>query len=233
MPKKPPRWYFSLRSPYSWFAYRELVSDYPELLASIDWLPYWEPDARTSELLDQRGIQLALTHMPRAKNLYILQDAKRLARERGLELAWPIDRDPCWEAPHLGYLVAEEQGAGAEFVAAAYRARWEQGRDICSAEVLGDIAAELEIDAELITGAVDDERLRERGVAYLAAGERDGVFGVPFFVRGGEKFWGVERLSQFAASLGVEPAAAEWLAPAEPAMAGTPVLDGGHAGGCG
>ncbi|WP_020496671.1 2-hydroxychromene-2-carboxylate isomerase [Sciscionella marina] len=231
MPKKKVRWYFSLRSPYSWFAYRELRAEYPWLLDRMEWLPYWEPDARTSELLAERGIQLALTEMPRAKNLYILQDAKRTARARGLEIAWPVDRNPCWELPHLGYLAAQEAGSGVEFVDAAYRARWEQGRDICSAEVLAEIAGELGLDPAAIAGAAQEDRLRERGVELLAAGERDGVFGVPFFLYGREKFWGVERLGAFAAMVAADTATEPEVVPAP---AGQELaLDGGHAGGCG
>ncbi len=229
--KRVPKFYFSLRSPYSWLAYRELLDGYRDVAEQVEWVPFFEPDDRSTEMLTAFGDQFPYTPMSRAKHLYILQDVRRLAAARGLTVAWPVDKDPVWEVPHLGYLVARDGGMGPEFVAAAYRARWEQGRDICDPSVVAEIASSIGADPGAVAAAADDQELRERGVRILRDVCRDGVFGVPFFVHGFNRFWGLDRLEGFAAHLRAgRPPATE---PAEVAVGGGRTSDGGHAGGCG
>jgi 2-hydroxychromene-2-carboxylate isomerase len=233
--RKTPRFYFSLRSPYSWLAYRELLERHPDIAAAVEWRPFFEPDATSERMLAEAGGTFPYTPMSRAKHLYILQDVGRITKARGLSLTWPVDRAPVWEVPHLAYLVALREGRGPEYVAAAYRARWEQGRDICDRAVIAAIATELGLDPAELSGAADDPELRREGVRLLLDIDADGVFGVPFFVHGHSRFWGLDRLPDFAAHL------RERLIPArnmpEPAGVGaglgTRTTDDGHAGGCG
>jgi 2-hydroxychromene-2-carboxylate isomerase len=225
MARRGPRWYFSLRSPYSWLAYRDLLDRYPDVAEEIDWLPFWEPDAATAQELAGRDIALPYVAMSREKHLYMLQDVRRLVQERGLAMAWPVDQEPVWEVSHLAYLVAEGLGRGRAFIDAAYRARWEQGRDISDPEVMAAIGRELGIDPGALAGAHTDPALRAEGIRRLELLHRDGVFGVPYFIDGFERFWGVDRLAAFAASVrSGRTGAAESLVPS---------LDQGHAGGCG
>lgn len=234
-----PRWYFSLRSPYSWFCYRQLRDNDPDILAQVEWVPVWEPDERSAAALAQRDVELPLMPMSRAKNFYILQDTRRIAKERGLRMVWPIDRNPVWEVSHLAYLAAEELGAGERFLDRVYAARWERGADISDPVVIGEIAGELGLDSRSLSGAVDDDRLRRRGVEILSRVAADGVFGVPLFVLGRQKFWGTDRLDRFVAALRARAPAASsedlLRDDAQVAIAGalSPVADGGHAGGCG
>ncbi|MFJ8860122.1 2-hydroxychromene-2-carboxylate isomerase [Streptomyces sp. NPDC102451] len=229
---KKPVFYFSLRSPYSWFAYRELLDRYPDVAATVTWRPFFEPDPRSEEALREARGSFPYVAMSRAKHLYILRDVGRLAKERGLSLTWPVDHDPVWEVPHLAYLVALREGRGPEFVAAAYRTRWEEGGDICDRSVIARIAGELGLDPVGTAGASDDPALREEGTRLLLDVCRDGVFGVPFFVNGSSRYWGVDRLERFVAEVraGREPEPVPPAAVPGPAGAGS---DFGHAGGCG
>jgi 2-hydroxychromene-2-carboxylate isomerase len=235
---KPPRWYFSLRSPYSWFAYRDLVERYSDVAEKIEWIPFWEPDDQTQRLLAQSNVTLPIVPMSRAKNFYILQDTRRLARARGLTMTWPVDREPIWEVAHLAYLVAENAGRGRDYIDAVYRARWEQGRNISDPSVIADIANELGLDADRAAGACEDSELRRRGVEMLERSYRDGLFGVPFFIHGNDKFFGVDRLRAYVAAVrGEEPALGpelSWLDDLiELPELVRPGGDAGHAGGCG
>ncbi|UGY94200.1 2-hydroxychromene-2-carboxylate isomerase [Streptomyces gobiensis] len=237
-PGKGPRWYFSLRSPYSWMAYRDLTERYPDVADAIEWIPFWEPDEQTAKLLAEAQVELPIVPMSRAKNFYILQDTARLSKARGWTMSWPIDRDPNWEVSHLGYLVAADAGQGRAFIDRVYKARWEQNRDICDREVIGDIGAELGLDAERVANASDDAELRRRGVAALTRSYKDGLFGVPFFVHRRDKYFGVDRLRAYVASMRGEEAPAgdrqSWLDDLiELPELVTPGGDAGHAGGCG
>jgi 2-hydroxychromene-2-carboxylate isomerase len=237
--KAAPRWYFSLRSPYSWFCYRQLLVEAPEVLDQVEWVPVWEPDEYGRKLLAERDVVLPLMPMSRAKNFYILQDTRRLAKERGLDMVWPIDKDPVWEVAHLGYLAAAEEGKGREFLDRCYAARWERGENISDRDVIAAVGREIGLDGDRIGNALDDERLRRAGTDVLVRTEVDGIFGVPLFVVGRQKFWGTDRLERFLEALeAAKPAPAPVVEP-EPAWEPDPrelvsaVSDGGHAGGCG
>ena len=171
--------------------------------------------------------------MSRAKALYILQDVRRLAADRGLKITWPVDRAPCWEVAHLAYLVAREHDAGPRFIASVYRARWEEGRDISDRATIAAIGANLGLDPVALATAADDPAVRRNGLRALQAIDTDGVFGVPFFIQGRDKYWGLDRLPEFVAAVRGDALA---IAGVEPVLAhgpGGPGGDQGHAGGCG
>lgn len=222
MSGRPPRCYFSLRSPYSWLAYRDLRDRHPDVAARLEWLPFWEPDARSGRMLAEAGGEFPYSPMSRAKHLYVLQDVRRQARHRGLDVTWPVDREPCWEVPHLGYLAAGHRGLAGEFMAACYRARWQEGRDICRPSTIAEIAAALGLPPAETAAAADDPALRVEGVEALLAVHRDGVFGVPFLIHGHARFWGIDRVADFVAEVRDTPPAGAVAA-----------FDDGHAGGCG
>lgn len=235
MPRnKAPRFYFSLRSPYSWLAHQELTSRYPELVERLEWVPFFEPDDESRRLLQERGGQFPYSEMSRAKNMYVLQDIGRITKARGITVNWPVDRDPVWEVPHLGYLVAEREGLGQDYIAAVYRARFGEGRNICDPATIADIGAALGLDPEKVSRAEADPLLRDQGADILMDVCKDGVFGVPFFVRGFNRYWGLDRLDAF-----VEHLRSRTPAEASPPVASAGAVgigrsaDDGHAGGCG
>ncbi|MFC0602037.1 2-hydroxychromene-2-carboxylate isomerase [Streptomyces palmae] len=235
---KVPRFYFNFRSPYSWLAYRDLMDRYPDVADVVEWHPWWEPDERNERLMNEAGGTFSYVHMSREKHLYILQDVRRLTRDRGLPVSWPVDEDPVWEICHLPYFLARDAGLGREYIERVYRARWLEGRNICERETVAAIAADLGLPVDKMTAAADDEGLRRtEGLDALLALSRDGAFGVPFFTHGYDKFWGVDRLPAFVESVRarMEPSRAP---AAEPAAGGGDFLavrsgDQGHEGGCG
>ncbi|GAA3299005.1 2-hydroxychromene-2-carboxylate isomerase [Streptomyces cinereospinus] len=234
MPKnKTPRFYFSLRSPYSWLAYRKVMAEHRDLAERLEWVPFFEPDPLSARLMEEQGGRFPYSEMSREKNRYVLQDVGRITKSLGIEVVWPVDRDPVWEVPHLGYLVARAQGRGHDYIDAVYRARFGQGRDICDRQTIEDIGWELGIDPLRLSRAADQPELRAEGIRTLLDVCTDGVFGVPFFVHGYSRFWGIDRLDAFAEHLRSqkEPAPA---VPRELTAVGLgTATDDGHAGGCG
>jgi len=197
MARRGPRWYFSFRSPYSWMAYRDLTGSHPDVAERIEWLPFWEPDESAQDQLERSNIRLPYVPMSKEKHLYILQDVRRLARARGLEMVWPVDPAPRWEVSHLAYLAAQDAGVGAQFIAETYRYRWELGADISDPETMARIGKEIGLDPHVTAEAHRDPDIREKGLQALNSLHRDGVFGVPFFIDGFDKYWGVDRLPGF------------------------------------
>lgn len=225
-----PRLYFNLRSPYSWLTLHDLTTRHPDLVDVLDWRPYWEPDAATAARLTEAGGRFVYTPMSREKHFYVLADIRRLARDRGLRVTWPVDRAPRWEVAHLAYLEAARSSRGVEFAVAVSRARWVDGRDIADPAVVAEIGAAIGLDPDRLVRAAGDAGLISAGTRALLDGYRDGVFGVPFFVSGREKFWGLDRLDAFVRSLRQPTSAGQAIAATTVATA---VSDDGHAGGCG
>ena len=108
--RRSPRHYFSFRSPYSWLAHRELTEHHPAVARDVRRIPFWEPDRLSQKLLAEAGGSFVYQPMSREKHFYILQDVRRLTRARGLEVSWPVDRDPHWEVPHLAWFAAARHG---------------------------------------------------------------------------------------------------------------------------
>lgn len=204
MARRGPRWYFSFRSPYSWMAYRDLMKHYPDVAELIEWLPFWEPDQQAIEELDRDKVRLPYVPMSKEKHLYILQDVRRLARARNLEMVWPVDPAPRWEVSHLAWVAAEQLGAGPGFVAATYRRRWELGEDISDPATMASIGEEIGVDPRALAEAHQDPEIRRKGMSALNSLYRDGVFGVPFFIVRFEKYWGVDRLPDFVETVRAE-----------------------------
>ncbi|MBL6279792.1 DsbA family protein [Micromonospora fiedleri] len=217
-----PRLFFSFRSPYSWLTIRRLRAAVPTAFAELDWFPYWDPDARTGEALAARGAEFHYVQMSRAKHLYLLMDTKRLVQHEGVPMAWPIDVDPHWEVPHLGWLAARRAGRAELFYDEVVAARWERGENICDPEVVAGCAERAGLDPAVILGAVDDPQLRAEGVGCLERAYLDDVFGIPYLKWGRHRFWGLDRLDGFLEAWRPDAAA---TAPATvPATVAVPAL---------
>lgn len=223
--------YFNLRSPYSWLALHDLRTEHPDLLSTLEWRPFWDPSPQSLGLLEAAGGRFIYTPMSREKHLYVLYDVRRLAQARDLRVTWPIDRAPQWEISHFAYTIAAGLGRGCDFAIAASCARWEQGRDLTDPAAIADIGADVGVDLADAAALPADPEMMADGTAMLMDAFRDGVFGVPFFVHGHEKFWGLDRLPTFVRTVRAGPSPAQ--PPNVPATVATGAIDDGHAGGCG
>jgi 2-hydroxychromene-2-carboxylate isomerase len=147
-----------------------------------------------AQLFPRTGGKVRAERHP-SRNEYSAQDRARQARKLGLKL----DPVPLYGAANpapaaYGLIAAQAAGGGdlAGYVTAISRALWAEGRDISDDEVI----------REALAGAGFDPAVADRGMlmaadtyaANLEEAVAKGVFGVPFFVVGEEKFWGQDRL---------------------------------------
>ena len=116
-------------------------------------------------------------------------------------MTWRVDRDPGGALPQLAWLRAVELGGGPQFRAALTAARWERGEDICLPGTVRAAAVAAGLPTEELAVAVEAPRLRERGTDGLVRAYEDDVFGVPYFRIGRHRFWGLDRVDDFAAEL--------------------------------
>jgi 2-hydroxychromene-2-carboxylate isomerase len=192
--------YFSFRSPYAWMAYHRIVRAGTSLPVEFERIPVFPPPDFPN---DPAAVP--------AKLDYILHDVGRIAAAYGLPVRWPASRDTDWMRPHAAWIHAADAGQGDSFALALYGARFSEGRNVGDDEVLRDAARVARLDPAAIIRAAADPVLHERVLAGMMRGLGDGIFGVPFFVYRGERFWGNDRV--------------EWLLRAVATNAGTPVPD--------
>ncbi|SDW57659.1 2-hydroxychromene-2-carboxylate isomerase [Roseicitreum antarcticum] len=146
------------------------------------------------------GKMLAERH--ESRQTYRLQELRRQAAKAGRKIHlkpqhWPTNPAPACYA----IIAAQEAGGGdlAGLVHAITSACWEEQRNIADDAVIEDCLSAHGFSPNLtmtglMTGA--DTYARNLDHAVLA-----GVFGMPFFVVGEERFWGQDRLDDLEAYL--------------------------------
>lgn len=230
--------HFAFRSPYSWLALRRLEELVPDAPDRVDLVPFWEPGGSLLAELTARGAGQHYQPMSKAKHLYLLTDTKRLARELGYEMRWPLDLEPDWDLSHLAWVLARREGLARPFYRAVVQARWERGEDISDPAVIRRAAGSVGLDPTAAVEAGADPQVRAEGLQALVDAYEDDIFGIPYFRIGFHRFWGLDRLDAFVRVLTGGAAAAPVpdalgagppRAPAE-AAAG---YDRDTAGGCG
>lgn len=147
------------------------------------------------------GLVLADRHETR--KAYRLQELARWARLRGL----PLNLRPAFAglnpAPASYAIIAAQSAGGGDIhalVRAISRAFWAEERDISDDAVLGDCLAACGFTPSLtMTGMLEGAETYARN---LTRAVDQGVFGFPFYIVDGEKFWGQDRLDVLDLHLG-------------------------------
>ena len=196
-----PRVYFSFRSPYSWLALERLSAR--GLRDAFEYIPFWEPRARVAEALAAIGGGTHYRQMSRARHLYILQGVKRLAAAQSMPMVWPVDKDQCWDLPHLAWLACRRSGRQWELYDRLIERRWGRGVDICVEENIADVLSDCGLQGATLDGFYADDDLVAEGAGALKLAYDDDVFGIPYFKAGVHRFWGQDRLDAFLQHLGM------------------------------
>lgn len=180
------RFYFSFRSPYAWIAFRALPEALRGLPVEVQRIPVFPPPYYPN---DPGAVP--------AKIDYIMQhDLPRLAEGYGLPLsAAPAPLDADWIRPHAMWLYADDHQAGDAFGREAFAARFSRGEDLGDEKVQAEIARTCGLDPEAAVAAGQDPALHQRVQLGFVQGAQDGIFGVPFFVYEGQRFWGHDRIA--------------------------------------
>lgn len=182
-------YYFTTVSPFVYLAGTRLEEIAARHGAEITYKPV---DA--GQLFARTG-GLALPQRHDSRKAYRLQELARQARKHGLAINlqpqfWPVN-----PAPSCYAVISAQMAGGGDLGALVHgfaRACWAEEKDIADDAV---IRAQLE-------QAGFDPGLADRGMLSAAEGYSvnleeavaRGVFGVPFYVTGEERFWGQDRL---------------------------------------
>lgn len=90
----------------------------------------------------------------------------------------------------IGREAPEQTG---DFVRAAYRAFWLDGRDTADPDAAPDAAEALGFDRAAAAAGAQDQNIKDRLRAETDAAPKRGVFGSPFILIDGAPFWGADR----------------------------------------
>ena len=176
-------------SPWVYLAGDRLESIAARQGATVRYVPLDAP-----ALFPRTGGQV-LAERHESRKAYRLQELARWSKRLGMKLDLQPFFFPVNPAP-ASYAIISAQAAGggdlAGLVRAFPRAVWAEGRNIADDEVVKAILAENGFDP-----AVADRGMFTAADTYVRNLEEAvsrGVFGVPFYIVGEEKFWGQDRL---------------------------------------
>jgi 2-hydroxychromene-2-carboxylate isomerase len=183
--------YFDLGSPYAYLTAERLAS---ALAEPVRWQPLslgglFKTNGRSSwGLSEDRPAGMA--------------EIERRARDYGLApVRWP---DP-WPGNYLMAMraatFAVAAGRGREFALQAFRAAFQQGRDLSISVHVLDAAERAGLDRQEVRDATQDPQIKQALREATDAAHELGVIGVPTIAIDRELFWGDDRLGDAAAHL--------------------------------
>ena len=182
-------YFFAPISPFCYLAGDRLEQIAAKHGASVRYIPLNAP-----ALFPRTGGQV-LADRHESRKTYRMQELRRQAAKLGL----PINLNPSFfpvnPAPASYAIIAAAKAGGGDragLVQAFPRAVWAEGRNIAEDEVVQDILAAHGFDPKIADKFMLDAA--ETYMANLEEAVARGVFGVPFYMVGDERFWGQDRL---------------------------------------
>lgn len=189
-------YFYSLISPYTYLAGDRLEEIAARHGATIDYRP-----VNFLEIMPETGgVPVPKRHPFR--QAYRLQELKRHREREDMPLNltpahWPVD---VTEASASVIAVAGQGGDAGALSRAFLRAVWAEDRDISNAATIAAILRECGHDPDALAPAMAAAHAQYRANTALAM--ENGVFGAPFYVVDGERFWGQDRLDHLDWHLG-------------------------------
>lgn len=194
---KPIDFYFDFSSPYGYFASTCLE----ELAAKYGRTVKWHP-VLLGAIFKMTGAA-PLSAVP-LKGEYSLRDFERTARFYGIHYRKPSEFPLSTQAAARAMLWIRQHGGEEKAVAfckAVYHAYFVDDLRIDRAEVLAQLAFDLDMDAARMIEGSNDPALKEQFKQDVDAAMKRGVFGSPFIIVDDEPFWGFDRFAQLEAFL--------------------------------
>lgn len=192
-------YFFATLSPYCYLAEQRLEEVAAKHGATINYKPFdiIAGFGRTGGTLPKDR------HISRIE--YRAQELPRQAKKLGLAFNlqpahWPTNGAPAAYA----FIAAQNAGGGdlGKLAHAIFRSVWADEKDIAQDEVVRACLSEAGFDPELAnSGLLEGAETYARN---LEEAVEAGVFGAPFYIVEGQRFWGQDRIADVDAFLGGE-----------------------------
>lgn len=179
--------FFFFGSLYSYLAVMRAEAACARAGVALRWRPF-----------SVRAIMLEQDNIPRrnpVKMRYIWRDLERRAKRYGIPFngnpPFPVDSD--FLANRVG-IVAASEGWCPDYARASFTGWFRDHKAPGDPAHLADTLRALGKDADAVLACADSQAVRNAFDAETEAARRQGIFGAPTFVVGGELFWGDDRL---------------------------------------
>ena len=183
------KFYFAYNSPFAFLANIHIAHDLGPYDVQLVYKPVYSPRSGGG------GPDL---NAPKVK--YMFEDFRRQLRVFGML----PDPGPFADSKKacMGFLFAHDQGAGVSYHNAVFRARWLEEKNIGDEETLAAIAERVGLERRAFLAALRDPQYDQALEQCNADAEADEVFGFPFFIYNGQKFWGNDRTDWLVRAVG-------------------------------
>ena len=185
--------FFDCSSPWTYFAFESLLRMQQEIDVTIEWRPFLVGgifNAVNPTVYNSRD-----TPVP-AKAAYSKKDQQDWASYLGLQVhyrpsVFPVNSVKAMRA----CIVLEPDGKLVDFAREAFKSYWTDNQDISQVAVLTEICRRLEVDAEKLLAAIDQQPVKDSLRANTQAAIDRGSFGSPtIFVGGDDMYFGNDRM---------------------------------------
>lgn len=187
----PIDFYFDFASPYGYIAAQSIDALAAKHGRSVNW---------HAIVLDANFQSLERIRIPSSvmRSDYIQRDVERLATFSGVPYKAPssLGLHTEFAARLFHWFNDRDPQQGREFAQAVFQAYFVEDRNIAQAETLQALCATQHMNPGELSALANDSATRARLKAEIDLAEARGVFGSPFFIVEGERFWGNDRLPQ-------------------------------------
>ncbi|MDN3923087.1 2-hydroxychromene-2-carboxylate isomerase [Roseateles violae] len=185
----PIDFYFDFASPYGYFAAGAIDALGARYQRTVNW---------HAIVLDANFQSLERIRIPSSvmRSDYIRRDVERVASFMKLPYKAPSSLGLHTElAARLFYWFNDRDPQQSRaFAQAVFKAYFVEDRNIAQLEVLQQLCCPLQMTPDDVASVAGDSATRARLKAEIDMAEARGVFGSPFFIVEGERFWGNDRL---------------------------------------
>ena len=189
MPPATLEFWFDFGSNYSYLSVMRIEALARERHVAVAWKPFL-----LGVVFQALGWETSPFVLQKIKGDYAWRDMARQCEKYGLPWRQPATFPRTALLPMRVALVGADQGWIAPFARRMMTMNFAADRDIDNAEAVGEVLAELGLDAGAIVALAltQDNKLRLRRQTQQAQALK--LFGAPSFISGGELFWGNDRL---------------------------------------
>lgn len=195
--------FFDCSSPWTYLAFRNLLTLATRLDAPIAWRPVLVGGIFNAV---NPGVYAAREDWNSAKNRYILKDVQDCARAVGVEMHFPPKIFPVnsVKAMRACLWIAGDRVAQVklqDFIEAVFAAYFSREEDISNDEVLARICTTAGIDADSCLAGMTLPHIKEQLKTNTGEAMKRGAFGSPTFFVGDDMYFGNDRLPLVEAAI--------------------------------
>ena len=185
--------FFDCSSPWTYFAFESLLQMQQEIDVTIEWRPFLVGgvfNAVNPSVYNSRDKPVP------AKHAYSKKDQQDWARYLGLPIhyrpkVFPVNSVKAMRA----CIVLEPEGKLVRFAREAFKSYWIDDQDISQLAVLTSMCGKLDIDAEKLLSAIDQQPIKDALRSNTRQAIDRGSFGSPtIFVGGDDLYFGNDRM---------------------------------------